>query len=148
MTRVIAIGTRHGEDAIALELTADLAPELARLDPGIEVIGCDRPGTELLQRLDVARPNLLIDAVVGADKPGSVIEVSLDQLDGLENPLSTHDLSVCETLRLAQALGDLPRRLWIFGICVDPARPLGAERKRAAAAELLARIAARIRAAD
>ncbi len=82
----------------------------------------------------------MIVAVVGRDSPGAVIELSLDDLSALENPLTTHDLSVAETLRLAQSLGELPSRLGIIGICMDPDRPLDDEKKISTAETLLARI--------
>ena len=136
MTRLIAIGTRIGNDAIALRLIEEMAPELRHCHSDLEINYCEQPGQELLHRFDPETPTLLVDALAGEGADGSVIEI--DPAELLENPrpLSTHEVSVAGALQLAQALGMLPRELAVFGIAADPRQPLEANKIERARGEL------------
>ncbi len=136
MTLLAAIGSRFGNDAIALDLLQSLEPELRRRQNGLITLYCDNPLTDLLPALEPRQATILVDAVVGAGANGRVIEI--DSAELLENPcpVSSHALSVASVLQLSQALGQLPDRLHILGICVDPERILDRQARQRARQEL------------
>ena len=124
MTRIIAVGTVFGDDAVAHQLLETLAPRLRALDQDLETVYCQSPGTELLPCLESDRATILLDAVADSGPPGKLLRIEIEDLLARARPLSSHALSLAEVLRLAKSLGDLPRQLLILGISIDPERCL------------------------
>ncbi len=122
MTLLAAIDSPCGEDAIAFELIRTLEPRLRKLDESLSILNCVTPLTDLVPALAPDRSPILVDAVVGSSMDGRVIDIDASELLENPKPASTHALSVASTLQLAQALGQLPFRLGIVGIRVDPER--------------------------
>ncbi|MGM0595120.1 MAG: hydrogenase maturation protease [Pseudomonadota bacterium] len=76
----------------------------------------ERPGVSLLEAWRGAAQVVLIDALQ-TDTPGEPvrrIEPALLQAEA--GALSVHSAGVAEALALAEVLGELPSRLWIYGI--------------------------------
>lgn len=117
--RIIGIGSPFAGDRFGIEAIEILleSSELAAF-PGNDVEWCtlDRPGVNLIERLKGAETVLLIDAMESGAEPGTVRRLSLGDLLQQTAVPSTHQLGVAESLALAQALGELPPRLLIYGI--------------------------------
>jgi len=111
--RVIGVGTRHGDDAVGLEVAAALAG--GPLDPRIEVLQCAQPATALLDALESVAAAVIVDATRCGLTPGTVHEPSRAAL-GMPGSCSSHGFGVAETLALAEALGRLPEQLAIVGV--------------------------------
>jgi hydrogenase maturation protease len=131
LIRVIGIGSPFGDDAVGLEAARTLAKNPP---PDCEVIAADRPGASLIELLDGAGAAILIDAVRSGSPPGTLHELSFDDLDACAAPflsrtthslcafVSSHDLGVAASVQLARKLGRAPSEGRVLGIEIAPAR--------------------------
>ncbi|HYA18874.1 MAG TPA: hydrogenase maturation protease [Bryobacteraceae bacterium] len=116
--RVIGIGSPFGDDAAGLEAARILA---RNPPPGCEVLAADRPGAGLLELLDTSKPVILIDAVRSGAAPGTLHELSFDDLDRCGSRfVSSHELGVGASIQLARKLGCAPAPGWVLGIEIPP----------------------------
>jgi hydrogenase maturation protease len=113
--RVVAVGSPHGADRIAWEVAAML--DAQALPQGTEVRCCVHPPSELGPLLQGADSVFLIDAMIDV-APGEMRRCGPAALQRRRAALSSHGLSVDLALDLAEALGELPRSLAIFGLGV------------------------------
>jgi hydrogenase maturation protease len=116
--RIIGIGSPFAGDRFGIEAVEvlRLLPELAGLGNEVGWCALDRPGVRLIERLKGAETVILIDAMQSGSKPGTVRRLALSDLLQQAAVPSSHQLGVAESLALAEALGDLPSRLLIYGI--------------------------------
>jgi hydrogenase maturation protease len=115
-TLVIGVGNAdRGDDAAGLE-AARLLEE--RRAPGLEVRRFNEDGAALLEAFRGVDRVVLLDAVVGTGRPGTVVRV--DPAQGLAIlptfHASSHAFGVGQAIELARALHWLPGRLVVFGI--------------------------------
>ena len=137
---VLGIGSPWGDDQAGW-LTVDALLGLG-VDAALEKL--DRPGAQLIDRLQSASWIILADAMQGGGQPGEIRHFGLDDWPAYGGGLSSHGFGVLDALSLAQALGCLPARLDLYGIEIasaNPGSPPG-EVVRAAALRLAERIAA------
>lgn len=122
--RIIGIGSPFAGDRFGIDAIDILRahPELAPLAGRLEWCALDRPGIGLVERLGGASAVFLIDAMQSGAEAGTVRRLSLPELLQEGAVPSTHQLGVAESLALAQALGELPPQLFIYGI--ESAEPL------------------------
>jgi hydrogenase maturation protease len=114
MIRIIGIGGPFGDDAVGLEVARVLAE---RPPPGCDVIAADRPGLGLIDLLDGIEGAILIDAVRSGALPGTVHELSFAQLARAGGPfISSHELGVAGSIKLARQLERAPTRGGMLGI--------------------------------
>lgn len=119
LIRIIGIGSPFGDDAAGLEVARILtqAPP-----PNCEVIVADRPGARLLELLHDIDSVILIDAVRSGAKPGTLHQLSFDELDRCHALfVSSHELGVAASVQLARKLGRAPARGGVLGIEVSSA---------------------------
>ena len=116
--RIIGIGSPFAGDRFGIEAVQALRtlPELAGLEGTVDWCALDRPGVGLLEWFKGAEGVILIDAMQSGAEPGSVRRLALADLLQEGAVPSTHQLGVAESLALAQALGELPSRLLIYGV--------------------------------
>jgi len=112
---ILGIGSPFADDQLGWEV-AKLIRECSKDYPEIQAQALDRPGPALLERIAGQPHVVLIDAMKSGAAPGSVRQLTLDELDYLHAPVSTHNFSLAETLKLGEKLGMLPTHLDIFGI--------------------------------
>lgn len=113
--RVIGIGNElRGDDAAGLLA----ARELLRYEPGADVVVGTRDVATLAAALSGARSAVLVDAVAGGE-PGAIVryEAGGEPLPAGWRDASTHGLGVAAAIELARALGELPERVVVYGIC-------------------------------
>jgi hydrogenase maturation protease len=100
--RVIALGSRtHCDDEAALLAVAAIGVDA-------ELVLAGRPGPDLVELLDPARPTILADAVLADAAPGSIVQLSLEALvDGspFAGTVSSHGFGPAAALALGRALG-------------------------------------------
>ena len=126
---IIGIGNVfRGDDAVGLHLIRHLKP---RLDPAVTVAALHDTVAPLLDYLAPGRHLLLMDAVRGLSSPGSIYEIDLLALPREKLPpiASNHLIDLPTIIGLAEAVGQLPASLTLFGIeaaCVDRGAPLSA----------------------
>lgn len=117
MIRIIGVGSPFGDDAAGLEVARILAQNPP---PNCEVIAADRPGAALLELLDGIDSVILIDAMRSGAKPGTLRQISFDELDQCAvRFVSSHELGVAASAQLARRLGRAPARGGVLGIEVS-----------------------------
>ncbi|MEN8176723.1 MAG: hydrogenase maturation protease, partial [Pseudomonadota bacterium] len=123
---VLGIGSPFGADRVGWEVIERLRETAAR-EPGlfVDVVleSADRPGIGLLEKLRGFERVILVDAVMGAEAPGTLYRVNAEDLLRTSGPLSSHELGVADALALAATTGDLPRDLVIMGVAVPQSGP-------------------------
>ena len=113
---VLGIGNRHRrDDAVGLEVAAQLA---GAVDPGVRVLPFEGASTDLLDLWSGVSFVILVDALAPRGTPGRVHRFEGDLAARLAgpSPSSTHGLSAGEVWSLGASLGQLPRRLVVFGV--------------------------------
>lgn len=113
MIRVIGLGSPFGDDRVGwrvIELLED------RLPKEVDLVALDRPGAALINWMQGVDHLLLVDALSSGANPGSVVRLDPMELGTESGRLTSHELALSETLRLASSLGCLPARMEIYGI--------------------------------
>lgn len=144
---IIGIGSPFGDDRIGWEAVdaIDKSGILGRFPPGmVKTFCCNQPAVGLLPLLSGAGAAILIDALRGKEAPGTLRKVDVDTLQPQSAPLSSHGLSVSDSLALGRAVGMLPETVLVYGIEIgeSDAAPGASARIRAAIPALLREIAA------
>lgn len=120
-TRLIGIGSPHGDDAVGWQLVdrlqgrAGVVAECLALGPG-----------QLLDAVRDCGRAIVIDGCASGRTPGTITRlVWPDPRIAAAGPRSTHGLGVAELLQLAATLGWLPPQVVLFGVEVGDCRPGG-----------------------
>src|SRR5512144_2472155 len=101
--RIIGVGSPFGDDAAGLEVVRRLA---ARPPQNVDLVEADRPGADIVHLVEEADDVLIVDAVRSGAPPGTLHELSLDEVAARGVRLaSSHALGVAEALALARELG-------------------------------------------
>jgi hydrogenase maturation protease len=119
LIRIIGIGSPFGDDAVGLEVARILAQAPP---PNCEVIVADRPGTNLIDLIDGIEGAILVDAVRSGATPGTLHDLSFEGLaQSTACFVSSHELGVAATVRLAHVLGRAPTHGRVLGIEIGSA---------------------------
>lgn len=120
---IIGVGSPFGDDRLGWEAAEGLrrSTSMAALPPErIEISQLDRPGAMLLAHWCGTATVILIDAVSSGATPGTRHRLDMGDVAGVGAPRSSHGFGILSAIELAQALGDMPARLLLRGIEVDP----------------------------
>jgi hydrogenase maturation protease len=116
--RTLVIGIGHpdrGDDAVGRIFAARLA---GRAPEGVTVLDIDGEAARLLDLFDGADDVIVVDAAVSGAKPGTIHR--LDAVAGALPPamfgMSTHAMGLADSIELARALGQLPKRCIVFAV--------------------------------
>jgi hydrogenase maturation protease len=121
--RVIGLGSPFGDDGIGWRAAELLAA--GPLPTAVEVASCAAPASGLLPRLRGVQRVLLLDGVRGAASPGDVVRCTRADLRAGVSALSSHGVDLGTLLDLAEALGELPPVVELWGVEVDPGAVAG-----------------------
>lgn len=114
---IIGIGSPFGDDRAGWLVIEHL--QRMALPAQLTLKSLDRPGPELIGQMQGFDQVTLIDAVRAHDQSvGICLPLDLSQLMQ-QDSCSSHGFGLAHTLTLAQALGQLPPRLQLWGICID-----------------------------
>lgn len=116
--RIIGIGSPCGDDRIGWDAIEALQASglLGQYPAGtVEACCCDRPGALLAWFQDVEAA-ILIDAMRSGAPPGTVQKLAVHALAPVQDPVSSHGISVAEQIALGRVLGLLPPTLLVYGI--------------------------------
>jgi len=113
MIRIVGLGSPFGDDRVGWRVIELLQ---GRLPQEIDLVALDRPGASLINWMQEIDHLILVDAVSSAAPPGTLIKVDPAQLDTSGGRLTSHDLALSTSLRLAASLGCLPARADIYGV--------------------------------
>jgi len=138
--RVVGVGSPQGDDAVAWRIVDALRGEVGAAAQGVELHQVDG-GQRLLDLFDGRGTAVILDAAESAGPLGTMTRFIWpdDRLAGLR-PGTTHDLGVEAALRLAEAIGTLPKHVVVYAIAADSFKPGdGLSASLAAAVPALAR---------
>ncbi len=115
--QIIGCGHRERGDDAAGVLVVEKLRELGVESTGASLRTCSGEATELMEGWSADDEVIIVDAVVTGAPVGTVHcwQGDLPAAAG-SSPASTHGFGVHEAIRLAQALGRVPRSLRIYGI--------------------------------
>lgn len=123
--KVVGVGSPYGDDQAGWRVADALRDIVRRRTFGGVVVGvdtCDRPGVRLLDLMADCEAVVLVDALHGGGRPGTVHRLTLEDVVSGRPPLSSHGMALAEALALGAALEDLPPRLVVYGIGIDTVR--------------------------
>jgi hydrogenase maturation protease len=118
--RVVGLGQpAAGDDAVGIEVVRAVGAAA-----GVQILELS-DAAALVELLD-GQPMLVVDAIVGAGPPGTVVEPSVDELVGV-CAVSTHGIGLVEAVGLARALqGEgCAAGLAVVGVSIEAPRSLG-----------------------
>ena len=122
--RILGIGSPSGDDQAGwLVVNALLASGKCAAGEGILIHKLDRPGSGLIPLMDGASRVILIDAMQSNGPIGSIQRFDADDWPAYSKGFSSHGFGVLDALALAQALGNLPPRMDLYGIGIGEAIP-------------------------
>ena len=122
--RILGIGSPSGDDQAGwLTVDALLASGACAAGGGILIQKLDRPGSGLIPLMDGASRVILIDAMQSNGPIGRIQRFDTDDWPAYSKGLSSHGFGVLDALALAQALGNLPPRMDLYGIGIGEAIP-------------------------
>jgi hydrogenase maturation protease len=120
ISRIIGVGSPHGDDAIAWRLVEALQQQYL---PNTEAVAV-RDAADLLEKLADCRTAIVVDACQSGAVPGTIFRLEWPDRRVLgRKSTSSHALGVGDALALAARLGRLPPRLIVYGIEVANCRP-------------------------
>ena len=122
--QLIGVGSAFGDDRLGWAVVEALQRSSAvqALGPGrVAVSILDRPGAMLLAHWQDTDNVILIDAVHSGDPPGTLHGLTAADLASGGLPASSHGFGIACALELGRALGNLPGRVLLYGIEIDPA---------------------------
>ena len=129
--RTIIIGLGNPlltDDALGIRAATILRQKLIKFDH-IEVIEAYLGGLGLMELMVGFDRAIVVDSMTtGVNTPGTLVELTLDDLIDTRNTTNTHDTSLAVALETGRMLNlKLPAELYFFGIEVAVARDFGLE---------------------
>lgn len=117
---IVGLGSPHGDDQLGWVVVDRLRSLRDDAVPAIKV----RDGAEMLAKLEAISSLLVVDASAPMGCPGVIrtFEWPSECLNGFA-PTSSHGVGLVEALRLAEALGRMPRRVRIYAIEAESTAP-------------------------
>ena len=119
--RVIGIGQPiAGDDYAGIAIARALREQPLPAGVGIHEI---TDPARLIELLDGIRRAILIDALVSDNGPGNIMRLTPEELGAYPNtPLSSHEMSVADAIKLAHTLEPATTNcdIHIIGITIDP----------------------------
>ncbi|MBU0483818.1 MAG: hydrogenase maturation protease [Proteobacteria bacterium] len=120
MSKTIIIGLGNpvlSDDALGIKAATILRQRLLS-DQRIEVIEAYTGGLNLMELMEGYDRAIVVDAVTtGCHQPGTLVELSLNDLLASRNTTSSHDASLVVALETGRMLGlKLPTAISFFGI--------------------------------
>lgn len=113
---IVGIGhPDRGDDAVGRAVAARLQ---GRVPANVMVRSLDGEATALVACLADADCAIIVDAAVSGAKPGTVrrFDANSDGAPPAKPGVSTHGFGLAEALRLARALGQMPRQCIVYAI--------------------------------
>ncbi|TCV90349.1 hydrogenase maturation protease [Sulfurirhabdus autotrophica] len=120
--RILGIGSPLGDDEVGW-LVAKVLQQNLDLN-NLSVSMHDRPGANLIRLMHGAEIVILIDAIITEATPGTLYRLEGNAIhQAFQNQTSTHGFGLAEALKLAQALGEAPANVVLWGMEIVSADP-------------------------
>ena len=119
---VLGIGSPFGDDQLGWEVIK-LLQQKATLWPFIprqlHIACCDRPGMHLLELMRAAQTVFLIDAVKTGATVGTLHRFQNEEIENVNNSLSSHALGIAEAMKIGTILNILPQKIILYGVEIN-----------------------------
>ena len=130
-TVIIGLGSWHGDDRVGWRLVEWLCE---RREPTVPAFALEEP-TRIIDYLDDCEHLVIVDACLSGAEPGTILRLTWPdpRFDQLRSD-SSHSFGLGASLRLAERLRKLPRRVVVFAVEVGQChsmRELSVEVERA-----------------
>jgi hydrogenase maturation protease len=113
---IIGVGNLYrSDDAVGIMIARKIKQTVSN---GVSVKELSGEGTSLMDSWQGYEQVYIVDAVSSGVSPGSIhrMDASKEPIPSKFFSCSTHDFGVAEAIEMARALGQLPRKLLLFGI--------------------------------
>lgn len=146
---ILGIGSPFGDDQIGWRVI-DAINESGMLDrfpPGLmQTCCCDRPVTNILQKMMDSEVVILIDAMKTGLPVGTIRQLDPAGLQLYPHRISSHQMGMAECLALGRTLGMMPVQMLCYGVEIDSIGPQKdmADALHAAVTKLTAEVEARL----
>jgi hydrogenase maturation protease len=115
-TVVLALGNRiRSDDAIGLFALEYLQRD-TRIDSSVTMVEGGTKGLELVPYVSGASRLLVLDAVEGGARPGSVLRMQREDLRSLPGSGSVHELALADILNALRVLDQEPHETVLLGV--------------------------------
>lgn len=121
--RILGIGSPSGDDQAGWLVVDALVGCGVRTDDELVIEKLDRPGADLIPRLEDTGWVVLVDAMRSGGQAGTIRHFGQQDWPEYGGGLSSHGFGVLDALTLARELGCLPPRLDLYGIEIGSALP-------------------------
>ena len=121
---VLGIGSPFGDDQLGWEVVKLLQqkPTLHCFGPDqLHIDHYDRPGMHLLELMKPAQTVFLIDAIKTGAIIGTIHRFQNEEIEGIGDRLSTHDLGISAAMKIGAILQVLPPKVVLYGIEISDA---------------------------
>ena len=118
--KIIGVGSQHGNDKLGFE-ALQLLKEDKQLSSyaNVNYVSITSPGTQLIDALKETDYAIIIDAIAIHDEPGKLLKLNANEITTLNPTLSSHGLGVIESIKLGQALKQIPQNIVLMGLNTD-----------------------------
>jgi hydrogenase maturation protease len=118
---IIGIGSHHGDDALGWHVV-DMLQKKYLGNSDIQTIKCERSVLDWWNQTSNTKQWIFIDAIMSNIAAGNIhcIKVASLAETNTYQSLSSHGISLFDAIRLADSLGTLPQRAFIWGIEIAP----------------------------
>ncbi len=117
-TLIVGLGSPNGNDQLGWLIIDELKQKTTQ--PNLTFFKSKSNGSDWFHEINDHQQIIFIDAVLSEEPIGSLIEVSVGDLDQLSsNSSSSHNISLADSLSLARSLDYLDAVVRIIGISIE-----------------------------
>lgn len=119
LIHVIGIGSPFGEDTLGWKVIDELQMHRHLIKwntSDLQLIKSDRPGIRLLELMQDTQHVFLVDAAKTGSPIGTIHCLKNKEINAYEDNLSTHDIGISQTLKIGEALNELPQSITLYVI--------------------------------
>ncbi len=117
-TLIVGFGSPNGSDQLGWLVIDELKKQQVT-QSNLTLFKSKSNGSDWFHEINSHQRVIFIDAVLSKEAVGSIIEITVDNLNKLSlNSSSTHSISLADSISLAKSLGFLKMPVRIIGIAV------------------------------
>ncbi len=118
-TLIVGLGSPYGDDQLGW-LIIDELTKLQTTPSGLTLFKSKNNGSDWFHEINNHQQVIFIDAVLSKEPIGTIIEITVDNLNKLaSNRSSTHSVSLGDSISLAMSLDFLKVPVRIIGISIE-----------------------------
>lgn len=123
MLRILGCGNPLvGDDGVGVHIINKLMKEIPNLPINVELIDAGVCGLEMLNLIENADKVIIVDAVKGAGKVGTIHRFNIEELKNSTSSctkMSIHDTGIMDVLCIAEHVQQLPQEIIIYAVEIE-----------------------------